>query len=260
MRCPDDCTGEMQVVPLQAMPLWVGIAFAALGLALLALGVRDGWRALRYRAARPVPIRDLNGQRKPVVVTGVARRADAVLEAPLTGRECLAYGWRVTEHRTQRGLDGSIGTWGQSGGGRRDAVPFLVDDGTGTLLVDPEGATLRLAEDLVDDPIADPSAREEPGLRELGDDLMGVQTHDRQYFESRLEDGETVTVRGRVGTGTDSLDATRVGVTIGGRGTFVEEGTPAAAAGRALRRAVVSAVAGAFILGVTTVFSFVPGI
>lgn len=255
----------MFLTPLQSMPVWLGVAFAALGLAMLLLGAREVWRALRSRAARPVPIRDLSDASGTVVVTGVARRADAVLEAPLTGQECLAYGWRAAESRTVRGLDGSIDTWGQPERGRREAVAFVVDDGTGRILVDAEGATFRLAEERVDDPVADPVATAEPSLRDLIDDLAGVQVHGRQYFESRLDEGETVTVRGRVRDAAGildgmTLDARRIGVAVGGRGAVVEDGTPGASAGRALRRGLSSAGVGLFVLLVAAVFTLVPGI
>lgn len=82
--------------------------------------------------------------------------------------------------------------------GSREAVPFLLDDGTGSVLVDPTDASLRLAEVWVADPATRPSERPGSTLRDAADDLLGARTYDRSYYESRLDEGETVTVRGRI--------------------------------------------------------------
>lgn len=252
----------MDAIPAQAMPLPVGLVFGAVGLVLLAVGGRDVWRAVRYRARRPVPVGQLAGRSGRVLVSGVARRADDVLEAPLSGRSCLAYAWRVAESREQRGLDGSIGTWGERGASHRSAVPFLVDDGTGQVLVGPTGARLHLAEERIDDPAAipDDDGDEEPTLREVADGVLGVRTYDRRFYESRLDEGETVTVRGRVTTADEPLDARRIGISITGGGTVVADATPAAAAARALRRAAVSLGAGLFVLVAVAVFVVLPAL
>lgn len=248
----------MRLVPLQAMPLPVGVVFGLGGLALLGLAARDSWMVIRYRTRRPVPVGELSDDADRVVVSGVARRADEVVRAPLSGEECLAYAWRVAELQTQRRFDSEIGRWGRRGRSGRGAVPFLVEDGTGSVLVDPDGAEFRLAEEWVRDPVDVPDDR--PSAVDRADDLLGIGTHDRRYYESRLDDGETVTVRGRVGPGGERFVARQVGVSITGGGTLVADATPTAAAGRALRRAALSAGTGLFVLVVVGVFVLVPSL
>lgn len=151
----------MTPVSLQVVPLPVGAVLGLMGLLLFVLGVRDAVAALRYRLGRPTPIGDLTPDSGRVVVSGVARRADDVVDAPLSGASCLAYSWRVTELRTQRGLDGSFDTYGQGGESGRGAVPFLVEDDTGRVLVDPEGTAFRLAEEWIREPVSVPDDRSE---------------------------------------------------------------------------------------------------
>lgn len=123
-------------------------------------------------------------------------------------------------------------------------MPFLVEDETGRVLVDPDGAEFRLGEEWVADPEGDPADRTDvlTGL-----DPFGGEARARRYYESRLDEGETVTVRGRVAAD-DSLVARRLGVRITGGGTVVEDATPGAAARRALTRAAYSGLAGLFML------------
>lgn len=248
-------------VPLQAMPPAAVAVLGLIGLALLGLGVREAWRALRYRTRRPVPISELTdraGGRRRVTVTGVARRGEDTIEAPLTGRECLAYSWRVANLRTMRRLDGRIETWGERGPSGREAVPFVVEDETGRVRVEPEGADLRLAEEWVRDPVDVPDDRADgSSLRDVVEGALGVETHERRYYESRLDEGETVTVRGRVASGDDPLVARRVGVSLAG-GVLVADATPGGAAGRALRSAAMSAGAGLFVLVVVALFGVLP--
>lgn len=234
----------MPLVPLQAIPLPVAAIFGGIGLLLVALALREVWLAVRYRSRRPTPIGDLSGASGTVSVSGIARRADDLVTAPITRRDCVAYGWRVTDLRTVRGFDGSIDTRTSEVGRGRDSAPFLVEDETGRVLVDPAGAEFRLAEEWIADPEGDPVDRADVLT---GIDPLGGEARARRYYESRLDEGETVTVRGRVAAD-DSLAASRLGVRISGGGTVVEDATPGAAARRALERALYSGLSGLFML------------
>ncbi|WP_276260232.1 GIDE domain-containing protein [Haloglomus litoreum] len=231
-------------LPLQAVPLPVAAIFGGIGLVLVGLALREVWLAVRYRSRRPTPVGDLSEASGTISVTGIARRADDLVTAPITRRDCLAYGWRVTDLRTVRGFDGSIETRTSEVGRGRDSVPFVVEDETGSVRVDPEGAEFRLAEEWVADPEGDPVDRADV-LAGLGS--LGGEARARRYYESRLDEGETVTVRGRVTTD-DSLAASRLGVRITGGGIVVEDATPGAAARRAVRRALYSGLSGLFML------------
>lgn len=245
----------MYRVPLQALPLPVGALLGIIGFLLVGLGVREMLGALRYRLGRPTAIGDLTVDSGRVVVSGVARRTDAVVDAPLSGESCLAYSWRVTELRTQRGFDGSIDTWGQGGEAGRGAVPFLVEDDTGRVLVETDGATFRLAEEWVEDPVDIPDERtENSSVRHLADQLLGVETHGRRYYESRLNDGETVTVLGHAESDAGRPDDRRRDLGVVLDGTLVADATPNSAASRGVRQGAISVAAGLFILVVVGVF------
>lgn len=104
-------------------------------------------------------------------------------------------------------------------------------------------------------PLNDPVG--EADLR-TGGGGFGAESWSRRYYESRLDEGETVTVRGRVtGAGEDADDARvragSLGVRISGGGTLVEDATPATAARRALKQAAVTGLTGLFVLGIAGV-------
>jgi hypothetical protein len=240
----------MAAPPLQSVPAPVLAVFGLVGLGLVAIAAREAWLGLRYRARGPTPIGSLGDATGRVVVSGVARRVDDVVRAPVTGRDCLAYAWRVSDLRTVRSPGGEIRTERATVGRGRDSVAFLVEDDTGSVRVDPAGAEFRLAEEWVRDPADDPLDRADvlTGL-----DPLGSETRAREYFESRLDEGETVTVRGRVGPEEDLRAVRQVGVRITGGGTLVEDATPGAAAGRAFRRAAYAGVSGLAVLAILAV-------
>lgn len=129
-------------------------------------------------------------------MTGVAREADRTVRAPFTGRECLAYSWYVDAVTTERGSDGVRFRRNVVDRGR-EVVPFLVDDGTGSVLVDPKGSELRLAEAWVEDYRPDPADRGDL-VFDVGA-FPGWEQYDPHYYEARLDEGETVSLHGRSG-------------------------------------------------------------
>lgn len=88
----------------------------------------------------PYPVRDLHGYRGPVEITGRAVEGDdGTVTAPFTGSRCLAYTYEVEELRSQgKGQSWETLDTGMAG------VDFVVDDGTGRVLVNPEGADIHL--------------------------------------------------------------------------------------------------------------------
>ncbi|WP_435346278.1 GIDE domain-containing protein [Haloarchaeobius sp. HRN-SO-5] len=137
-------------------------------------------------------------------VEGTARPHDEVVRSPFTDTPCLACQWTVEEYK-QSGKHShwatvDRGTW---------TVPFVLEDDTGRVLVDPEGATLSLGEsrtvevDGGDAPptsvqeFIDANARVDDEDTELDLKLFSVATgNDRRYVEKRLDDGEHVYVYG----------------------------------------------------------------
>lgn len=143
----------LATVPLQTPTLLVGGA-ALVGVVLVLLAFRELLVAVRYRSRRPTPISTLTSDSGRVVVSGVARSTGETLTAPITGEPCLAYAWRVTDVLVGGSFDQSPQTQGRphNVGIGRDTRTFRIDDGTGSVLVEADGAELRLAEEWVEDP------------------------------------------------------------------------------------------------------------
>lgn len=223
-------------------------AFALPGLFVLAYGLREGLVGYRLHATDPTPIADLANVSGPVEVTGTARPRDGTIEAPLTGTPCLAYGWRVTERR--RDGDGDT-TWTTVASGN-SSVPFLVDDGVASVLVDPANADLRLAEareirvgggERPPEAVRSFVEREPdvgPEYREFSVGPFDLSSGNaRRYAESRLDPDEPVYVYGTTTYAPgESREAGQVNARIeGGRPFVVADGTESEATRRVLLRA-----------------------
>ncbi|MFC6757425.1 MULTISPECIES: GIDE domain-containing protein [Haloarcula] len=185
-------------------------------LAALAVGgyfCYTGGRRLRtvYHILRndPLPVRDLHGHRGPVEIEGRAVEGDAgTVEAPFTGSRCLAYTCEVEELR-QSGKSQSWETLDTGMGG----VDFVVDDGTGRVVVNPEGADIHLESHSVTIPphtelperIARYVAENEtvdPQDRVVDLKITQFEVGNKQRFtERRLDIGETVYVCGQATRG-----------------------------------------------------------
>jgi hypothetical protein len=166
-----------------APPLEATLIFAAIGLFLLGAGVREALRAYHLRRTDAAPVSALSDASGRVLVTGIARRADDTVTAPFTGRESLAHLWRVEALTREWSNDDVRHRWSVVDRGR-GATQFLVDDGTGSGLVDPKGADLRLAEAWVPDYEPDPAARDT-----LDIDFASIRRlageSDAKYYEAR---------------------------------------------------------------------------
>ena len=97
----------------------------------------------------------------------------------------------------------------------------------------------------------------ESTLRDVAEELLRIETHGRRYYESRLEEGETVTVRGRVASDEGRPDDRRRDLGVLVEADLVADATPAGTAGRGLRGAAVSVAAGLFVLLVVGAFLLV---
>ena len=185
---------------------------AAAGLGLLAVGVVALSRAasaLRpvYRILReePLAVQDLVYHSGPAEVEGTAEGDEKGVEAPFTGKTCLAYEYEVQELRSS-GKSSHWKTLDEGGA----AAPFLVADGTGTVQVDGPSAELHLeATSLRLDPGEEPPARIAEYLRESEEvdpqdrtiDLVVTELNvgnDQKFIERRLDLGESVHVYGHV--------------------------------------------------------------
>jgi hypothetical protein len=251
-------------VALQSLPLSPAVLFAAVfalvGVAVVGYAVRELLLAVRLARTDPTPVADVPNTSGSVEVEGVARSAGETVTTPFTGTEALACEWTVEELRH----DDDGAEWVDIASGVQ-RVPFRVDDGTGSVLVYPAGADLRLAraarievdggdrpperiqrfidaDDRVD---AEDTALELAGLRL-------VTGADRRYVERRLDPDEQVYVFGRVRYDTTvSERAGEVNAVIEPGGRFVVADTDdRGATRRVVRDALVPLVVGlCFVAG-----------
>lgn len=153
----------------------------------------------------PVPIRDLVYHDGPVEVEGTARIDEDCATAVFSGTDCLAYEYEVQEYRSS----GNSSSWQTLTKGGR-AVPFLVEDTSGSVLVEPTAPELHLESWRLR-----VKGGEEPPERianfiDLVDDVDSQQKsvnlviteldygNDQRFIERRLEPGEPVYVYGTV--------------------------------------------------------------
>lgn len=180
----------------------VGVLVAAC-LAVLAYGaleLRLAWRILR---ADPDSVLDAPNE-GPVELVGSAEPDETTLRSPFTDTECLCYEYEVEEERnTKNGR-----SWETIASGRRLA-PFRLKDDTGSVLVEPAGADLRLGREAripVDGGERPPDEitrfierddRVDDQDRSIDLKLFELKTgKDRRYVEKRLDVGETIHVLG----------------------------------------------------------------
>ena len=131
-----------------------------------------------------------------VELSGSARPVRDPFTAPLSGKGTLAYNYKV--RRRGQGWSDIVS--------EGDAVPFLLDDGTGEIVVDPRGARWTFEKETweVDDGEEPPGTIREFLERNDSDRLAAsevVYDGDRQFWERRLELGEDVYVYGPVRAG-----------------------------------------------------------
>lgn len=145
----------------------------------------------------------------PVAVEGTARAAGEPLETPIEGEPCLCYRLRV---RDDRALVGRSWVTVEV---REDGGPFLLDDGSGPVAVDPGDAHLDLARS-TDESVSwgyrsvrvDDEAPEY--VRGLADRIPGIERGDRlQYREETVEPGDDAFVVGAAEPDGGSTDRSR---------------------------------------------------
>jgi hypothetical protein len=127
-------------------------------------------------------------------VIGEVRALDRVLEAPLTGRACVYYVTKVEEQRST----GRGSTW-TTLIKERAGVPFLLDDGSGRAIVDPEGAEVALELDSRSrsGTFDDASPAEEAFLERHGRSSKGFLFNKTiRYTEAVIKPGESISVLG----------------------------------------------------------------
>lgn len=182
-------TPSVQFSPRQLSSYAVGVAVYAAGLAGIAIA---SGRYPEYRqllAAEPTSVRDCQAG-SLVELTGTVIAVSDPLSGPLTDTPCVAYDTRVQTTLTTA----TSSTIQLLASRRTDCQPFSIDDGTGTLTVDPTGARLDL-------PVTATSRADAPRsvLKQVCFGSPDTPTHpSNRRIERSLEPGATVTVLGRV--------------------------------------------------------------
>jgi hypothetical protein len=195
-----------------ATPL--GLVF---GLAFVAFGAYFAWVGFRqvrlgvavYRTPTATVSSLMEGLPEQVSLTGTARPADGTVSGPFSGREAVVSGYEVQELRTSYNAStkSTSHSWHTTDEGWT-SVPFLVDDGSVAVRVDPRDATYSVA---ADESVRVAAGRRPPeyvasfvertdsstdGPWSLGP-LDLLTERDRKYVERRIEPGDQVTVTGR---------------------------------------------------------------
>lgn len=236
-----------------SLPFAVGFGLVVAGTvgAAVAIGNLDEYRQVRRGTDAMAGLDE-----GPAVVSGAAEVDGDDMTAPLSGERSLWYSLRVTE---DRGI--AHRTAPAECHYERTDARFVVDDGSGAVVVDPSGGSVRLwgrpllgGEDLrlradtgsVDAPDPDLAAvREQAGL--------GADP-DQTFVEHRLEPGCAVTV---LGTVTCDPETRYPLVSNGGRRLVVFEGGSEAVQ-RRLRRWVRGGAVlgvGGFVVGTAVMLS-----
>lgn len=206
----------------------IGAVVGLVGLAFL----KAYWTMAR---SDPTPVREVTASTGEVELSGTARAIGEPIRSPFEDEDCVLCTWSM--QRPSGGNQGS--NWHDVASGQ-EYDPFILDDGTGEIVVDPNGAEWALEEERVqttdtDTPPSQPVRKflAEKDMEPLAE-AESPPHRKRKFRESRLDDGEEVYVYGPVkagphesaghGTvqpyiGTDSTDAQH----IDGRATMVFE-------------------------------------
>ncbi|MBK1717566.1 GIDE domain-containing protein [Thiocystis violacea] len=176
------------VLDLDGLEFWFLMA-ALLGVAIYSLhqAIRTFWR-LRTILDTPRS-RIKSASQGYLELSGFASERDGVVPAPLTDKPCVWYRYRVQKRRGS-GRD-SRWTTVEEGTAER---PFLLDDGSGRCLVEPEGARLKLqrTEQWL-------GPHRDPRQRQIRFAWLGGGERYR-FTESRIQAGDPVYLLGRFET------------------------------------------------------------
>lgn len=183
------------------------LLFAGLpGAFMVLIGAGHAWNYIKLKRTDPVDIRHLTIPSGEVELVGTARAHENTDRAPFTDTESLLYEWKVTQYSPSPSSSGS--NWSRLDSGDR-AHPFVLEDETGTVLVDTSGASPYLQTTTVIEVEGDESPP--PPIDEFlqsTDELDREHNRTRRYHESRLDPDGDVHVLGPVReSGPQTVDA-----------------------------------------------------
>lgn len=170
---------------------------------LAAYGGFTEWRELRL--IRNTPTSKIRSMAMGTVeLKGTAEQGpeDMILESPFSGEDCLFYRYQIEEYR-QQGKNSSWVTISQG----KEGVRFVLDDGTGEVIVDPDGAELEIPPE--GEIRVNSEEQETEEIREFlnQEGISGpgglIGDNDRRYKEWFVSPGEEVYVFGYASTEND---------------------------------------------------------
>ncbi|MEF8778229.1 MAG: GIDE domain-containing protein [Natronomonas sp.] len=188
------------------IPLIVGIMIPA-GLGVGFLGVRQIRNSYRIFRNDPVGAGEVYLEGGVVEVEGTAKPLDRTLTGKYSNEPALAQSWRRERKQKRTDSDGNTKTSWRTVSRGEDSVPFVVEDKTGEVAVDPAGANLSINQSRV---------RSGGWLR------FGRNGRYREY-EGRIEPGDSVHVYGEVRSASTDADAPTDDATYIGNGEEVSE-------------------------------------
>ena len=174
------------MVGLDPLGFWLLLAALATGAPfLLYRGTQAFWRLRTITDSPTAHIQ--SASQGYVALSGWARPHLAPVKAPLSGRSCLWYRYRVDDVKAGRDGPGRPVESGES------SAPFQLDDGSGQCIVDPVGAFVQLREpDIWKGSYRNPLGGE-PARWYMRKDLY-------RYVEHRIHDGDPLYCLGRLET------------------------------------------------------------
>lgn len=158
------------------LPLPVLIGGGLLGVVTLVLATALLRDANRVYADEPSAV-DQATRGGPIELSGTAEPVDETLYGPISGRKCLAFHYEVIEKQRS-----GQNNWHTIEKGNK-GVSFHLRDDTGTVLVDPVGASLTVDEETVEEVWSDET--QPPRIRQF----IADNDRPRRYAEQRLEVG-----------------------------------------------------------------------
>lgn len=206
------------------IPLVVAVVVLGIAAYLLYSGGSELAAVYHILGNDPIDVRNLAGKRGPVEIEGSASPLEetGTVTAPFSGSECVAYTYEVEELRSS----GKSSSWHTLDEGMA-GVDFLVEDETGAVRVDPDGADIRLEDHSTHlSPGDELPPRIEAYVRDTEDvepqdttvDLLVTELNlgnEQRFTERRLDVGETVYVYGQVRRGsTPAWGSRRVGAVV----------------------------------------------
>lgn len=188
-------------MPPNLVGLMFAVGFLGVGVYMFGRGGLELLHVAPILRGRRTTVVDVPGRDAPVLVEGRAGKAAATVRAPFSQTRCLAYEYETRERASPDD------DWTQISSGQK-SVPFVVEDDTAGIRVEPEAATFELHEEYRDvAPGETPPDRVSQYLATTDDvdarhRTMDVTVHEpeadrrQRFVERRLELNEEVAVYG----------------------------------------------------------------